>query len=136
MAGLDNGFGAWLSHEGPNLHALQCLVPHPTGQFDAEEILEQVKRTHDFEGNVTVLYSKRTEKAGLFIRFAVNADLLAGLQFVNFKPFCLITRLNIFNSRDQARNKAKAHEASLRACALENAVEEDIVMSEKASDVE
>ena len=64
------------------------------------------------------------------MRFAVDANLLAGLQSIDFKPFCLITRLKIFNSRDQARNKENADQASLQAQASENA-SEDVVMSKK-----
>ena len=44
VANLNNGVGAWLAHEGPNMHALQCMVPHPTGKFNADEILEQIKK--------------------------------------------------------------------------------------------
>jgi len=129
-AKLDNGTGAWLSHEGPNMQALQCMVPHPTGKFSPEEILQQIKKTHEFNGNFTILYSKRTEKAGLFIRFAVDEEFLEGLKTVGFKPYCLITRINIFNSRDQARNKERAHAASLKP----SEADEDAIMEKKDSE--
>jgi len=130
MAELGNDIGAWLPYEGPNAHALQCMVPHPTGSFSAEEILNQMMKTNEFQGNFTILYSKKTERAGHFIRFSVDAELLSGLQDVGFKPFCLITRLNIFNSRDRARNKEKVYETSTTT---EVATEEDILMSEEAN---
>ena len=120
---LDNGIGAWLSHEGPNLHALQCMVPHPTGQFSANEILEQVKKTHEFQGNY---------KTGLFMRFAIEGEFLKDLQTVGFKLYCLITRLNIFNSRDQARNKEKSNDASLKP----STVKEDTIMEKVSPDPE
>jgi len=64
VAELGNDIGAWLPYEGPNAHALQCMVPHPTGSFSAEEILNQMMKTNEFQGNFTILYSKKAERAG------------------------------------------------------------------------
>jgi len=101
VANYANGFGAWRSGEGPNRRPFQVMVPYPTGDRTADEIIGMAVRANYLEGAFMILYAKKIPKIGHFIRFSADQQLAEGLELIDFRPFCGLTRLNIFDEKQR-----------------------------------
>ena len=117
VANYADGFGAWRSGEGPNRRPLQVMVPYPTGDRAADEIISMVIKANYLEGEFIVLYSKKIPKIGHFIRFSADQQFAEGLERIDFRPFCGLTRLNIFDEKQRQCNKEVATSMSSAAAA-------------------
>ena len=52
VSNFAEGYGAWLSDEGPNRRPFQVMVPYPTGDRTAEEIIGMASKANYLEGDL------------------------------------------------------------------------------------
>jgi len=104
VSNFADSYGAWRSDEEPNRRPFQVMFPYPTGDCTAEEIVSIAIKDNNLEGDLSSSsYSKKIPKIGHFIRFVADLQFTDGLERLDFRPFCGLTRLNVFDEKQLQR---------------------------------